>query len=198
MANPGRHPTSCQAERTRKPRLPPLDLRSTSFCPPNTGPRRLAHWLAPIWRRFAAHSTSQIRPTLQIRTADRNYGSHSKLALAATVVGWRCCRSAKLCMCNVVEPLSVSRLAGRRFPVVRHLRARDAHAGRRAGLGRRSPPVGASRDTLLDHAWGSSRGVDAVVTALVLAAFGRRLASRATIGLIVCDAERALVAVVVG
>ena len=47
----------------------------------------------------------------------------------------RCCRSAKLCMCNVFEPLGVSRLAGRRFPVVPRVRARDAHAGRRAGLG---------------------------------------------------------------
>jgi hypothetical protein len=27
----------------------------------------------------------------------------------------------------------------------------------------RSPPAGASHDTLLDHAWSGSRGVDAVV-----------------------------------
>ena len=34
----------------------------------------------------------------------------------------------------------------------------------------RSPPAGASHDTLLDHAWSGSRGVDAVVAGLVLAA----------------------------
>ena len=50
-----------------------------------------------------------------------------------------------------LNPWVVRRLAGRRFQIVPRLGARDPHAGRRAGLGRRSP-VGASRETLLDHA----------------------------------------------